>query len=253
VEPLGLLHLRSPAEHCWLCFLVCVAGVLAELNKGFPQFANPQDFRRDLVMPMIERRCRCGKLFLTTRPAGYSCPECRNRRTKERGKYQRKLRELMMRGSHTESEWLFQIARQMDLCFYCSTSLRDEHGRWRGTRDHLTPLAKGGTDYIENIVAACGACNSKKGNRTLGEYRDYLNRQAACISKVSELPTYKNLPIFTEEWPRVAVLNPEIQEPFSKFLAQQEAASLAFKGIHVTERRKEIQRQKIEANRRLRA
>jgi hypothetical protein len=145
---------------------------------------------------------------------------------------------------------MFQIERQMGLCFYCSISLRDERGRWRGTRDHLTPIAKGGTDNIDNIVAACWPCNKRKGNRTLGEYRVYVDRQCGRITEESAVPASTVFVISTEEWPRVEILNPQLQEPFLKLLAQQEAAALAFKGINVTERRRQIQAQKVEVSRR---
>jgi len=193
-----------------------------------------------------QQTCDCGNLFRTSRGPGILCPTCREPFKKAGAKERRRIREFMMRGSHTETEWMFQIERQMGLCFYCSISLRDERGRWRGTRDHLTPIAKGGTDNIDNIVAACWPCNKKKGNRTLGEYRLYLDRLAGQITEESAIPAYTGFVVSSEEWPAVVVLNPELQEPFLRLLAQREAAALAFKGIQVTERRKEIQSQKVE-------
>jgi len=200
-----------------------------------------------------QQTCDCGNLFWTSRGPGILCPDCREPFKKAGARERRRIREFTMRGSHTETEWMFQIERQMGLCFYCSISLRDERGRWRGTRDHLTPIAKGGTDNIDNIVAACWPCNKRKGNRTLGEYRVYVDRQCGRITEESAIPASTGFVVSSEDWPSVAVLNAQLQEPFARLLAQWEAAALAFKGIHVTERRKEIQRQKIEVNRRLRA
>ena len=37
------------------------------------------------------------------------------------------------------------------------------------TIDHVVPRSKGGTDHIDNLQLLCGACNSKKGNRTQTE------------------------------------------------------------------------------------
>jgi 5-methylcytosine-specific restriction endonuclease McrA len=54
------------------------------------------------------------------------------------------------------------FARDQHLCLYCG----HEHHRGHLTRDHVHPLSRGGRDVWENVVAACFACNSKKGGRT---------------------------------------------------------------------------------------
>lgn len=67
-------------------------------------------------------------------------------------------RERNAPGWHSDAEfkllvWLFQ-----NRCAYC----------WEEadiTEDHVIPLAHLGTNYIENILPACGRCNSKKGAR----------------------------------------------------------------------------------------
>jgi 5-methylcytosine-specific restriction endonuclease McrA len=191
-------------------------------------------------MTLMQRQCECGNLFWTARSAGYACPPCVKRFKKLRAKETRRIREFQVVGSHTETEWLFQVARQMERCYWCTDELRDVDGRWRGTRDHLTPLAKGGTDNIDNIVAACWPCNRAKGNRTEGEYRAYLLRQASKKSEVSAVPSSMNLEFCTVE-----MLNPSIQEPFRRLLAIKEAAALVFRGIDPAARLK-AQAQKVE-------
>jgi len=41
--------------------------------------------------------------------------------------------------------------------------------------DHRVPLSKGGADDFRNISDACDKCNEQKGNRTVQEYRKWLN------------------------------------------------------------------------------
>lgn len=54
------------------------------------------------------------------------------------------------------------FARDGHLCLYCGRGF----ARSMLTRDHVLPVSKGGRDLWENVVAACFACNSRKGNRT---------------------------------------------------------------------------------------
>ena len=50
---------------------------------------------------------------------------------------------------------------QRDLCAYCCISL---HGA--GHVDHVTSLAKGGTNDFKNLVLACSQCNREKHAKT---------------------------------------------------------------------------------------
>lgn len=40
------------------------------------------------------------------------------------------------------------------------------------TTEHVVPRIKGGPSWLENEVAACGRCNSERGNRTPAEFAD---------------------------------------------------------------------------------
>lgn len=56
-------------------------------------------------------------------------------------------------------------------CHYCGerpTPGRPHH------REHFIPRCRGGTDLADNIVVACGPCNSTKGRRTVEEARTAL-------------------------------------------------------------------------------
>ncbi|MCL6482338.1 MAG: HNH endonuclease [Firmicutes bacterium] len=51
------------------------------------------------------------------------------------------------------------LRREAGRCFYCLRLLT--RGKW--TLDHIVPLARGGTDGTDNLVACCVRCNSSKG------------------------------------------------------------------------------------------
>jgi len=55
---------------------------------------------------------------------------------------------------------LFQ--RDANICLYCGESFRYNEL----SRDHVTPLSRGGTDTWNNVVTACVRCNNFKAGRT---------------------------------------------------------------------------------------
>lgn len=46
------------------------------------------------------------------------------------------------------------------------------------TLEHLTPIARGGTHNLDNIDFAHRTCNTRKGVKTLDEYRDWVKQVA---------------------------------------------------------------------------
>jgi len=58
-------------------------------------------------------------------------------------------------GSFTALEWANLLITHDNRCAYCKK-------RKKLTVDHIIPLSKGGTNNIDNIVPACGSCNSSK-------------------------------------------------------------------------------------------
>jgi 5-methylcytosine-specific restriction endonuclease McrA len=75
----------------------------------------------------------------------------------------RRARKAGNGGSHTLAERLEKFARLGNVCVYCRQSKKL-------TVDHIIPLARGGTDNIENIVPACRSCNSRKNTKTAEEF-----------------------------------------------------------------------------------
>jgi 5-methylcytosine-specific restriction endonuclease McrA len=72
-------------------------------------------------------------------------------------------------GTFTYEEFLRLCEDYGFCCVYCGQELPL-------TPNHMTPLAKSGTNYIDNIISACASCNSRKQARTFDEYLQTLSR-----------------------------------------------------------------------------
>jgi len=62
-------------------------------------------------------------------------------------------------GKYTAEDLTAQFNAQDGKCFYCTKPLV-----------HKIPLARGGTNFPDNIVCACARCNLRKGPRTADEF-----------------------------------------------------------------------------------
>tara|TARA_E500000178_G_C17032733_1_gene761454 strand:+ start:3009 stop:3521 length:513 start_codon:yes stop_codon:yes gene_type:complete len=71
------------------------------------------------------------------------------------------LKEMMRRRRNPRFSKANLYIRDEYTCQYCNTP----YSKSNLTLDHVTPLSLGGKTNWENIVAACGPCNSRKGNR----------------------------------------------------------------------------------------
>ena len=72
--------------------------------------------------------------------------------------------------SFTAGEWLALVEAYQARCAYCGSS-----GPLQA--DHRTPLARGGSNSIENILPACGTCNARKHVLTEEEFRARLAQE----------------------------------------------------------------------------
>lgn len=79
------------------------------------------------------------------------------------------------------------VNRDERLCRYCRIRLADEAdylwhydedgasytipaGVGWATIDHVVPIARGGTNDLENLVLACSDCNTRKGTKAYSEF-----------------------------------------------------------------------------------
>lgn len=76
----------------------------------------------------------------------------------------RRARELGAEGSHTSEEFKALVVAFGNRCAYCLEAMGVV------TEDHMTPLSRGGSDELANIVPCCKRCNSRKRARTLLEF-----------------------------------------------------------------------------------
>jgi hypothetical protein len=63
----------------------------------------------------------------------------------------------------------------MHRCYYCGYP-QQVFGDWE--IDHMTPRQQNGSDALHNLTLACKACNRRKGNRTVEQYRAYIIQRA---------------------------------------------------------------------------
>lgn len=68
-------------------------------------------------------------------------------------------------GTHSAADIRAQYKRQKNLCYWCREQLIKPYHI-----DHVVPLSRGGSNWPENIVISCPACNLSKGNRLPHEW-----------------------------------------------------------------------------------
>lgn len=88
----------------------------------------------------------------------------RNLEVGRRKENHRRARVRNAGGSYTREEWINVLTLWSNTCAYCGMG-------GRITVDHRTPISRGGSNDISNILPACKTCNSQKHTQTETEYR----------------------------------------------------------------------------------
>jgi 5-methylcytosine-specific restriction endonuclease McrA len=77
----------------------------------------------------------------------------------------RRAVEMGAEGSFTPQEWQDRLIEFNYHCAYCLQKIEGAPHR-----EHMMPLSRGGSNFIENIVPSCATCNRKKHDKTLLEF-----------------------------------------------------------------------------------
>jgi 5-methylcytosine-specific restriction endonuclease McrA len=64
----------------------------------------------------------------------------------------------------TQQQWREIVEYFGGRCAYCLAPCSEP------TQDHVTPIARGGSHTMDNIVPACSPCNTKKGDKLLARW-----------------------------------------------------------------------------------
>lgn len=84
-------------------------------------------------------------------------------------------------GFFTAEEWQELVIEYEHACNYCGAIGPLE-------QDHRVPLARGGTNWIANILPACRGCNARKHLMTEDEFRARLAAERGAESAALRLP-----------------------------------------------------------------
>ena len=117
----------------------------------------------ELVRGYSRKWCESHPEKARARNAAYRAANAEKLRVSDAAKNHRRR---TAEGSFTPEEVETLLESQWYECAYCGADLLETSYHL----DHKVPVSKGGTSYIENIAAACPACNMSKGAKDLDEW-----------------------------------------------------------------------------------
>jgi hypothetical protein len=78
--------------------------------------------------------------------------------------------------AYNKRQWFALVGRHGWRCAYCGNNLRQRYEAFplepehELTKDHKTPICRGGQDTLENLLPCCLRCNRLKGDKTTAEF-----------------------------------------------------------------------------------
>lgn len=96
--------------------------------------------------------------------------EARQWRNRNKERYSQHMRAAKAKrraaeGSFTRKDIILLFEKQNSLCSVCKTDISNKYHV-----DHIIPLAKGGTNWSDNLQLLCRPCNQSKGSKTMEEW-----------------------------------------------------------------------------------
>ena len=83
----------------------------------------------------------------------------------EIARHRRRARIAKVGGKFTKEDIRNMYATQGARCYYCSISIEDKYHI-----DHMNPISRSGSNWIDNICLACVRCNLSKHTKTAKEF-----------------------------------------------------------------------------------
>ncbi len=77
----------------------------------------------------------------------------------------RRARKKNAEGSFNKEDIKNLYVTQGGCCYYCRVEIKDKYHI-----EHMLPLSRGGSNWIDNICLACAPCNFKKRTKTAEEF-----------------------------------------------------------------------------------
>lgn len=178
----GDLHRNPPAQAgqpCVVCQAPCTNPIAVTCSEACRSERARSESRLYSIAKhkLIERRCRdCNKAFTPAygeKRRTFCSQRCLERHGRRLNKGRREARKRKVESERVDPLRVF--ARDGWRCQLCGIPtprrLRGAHRPSSPELDHIVPISKGGPHTYANTQCACRACNSKKGDKVLGQLR----------------------------------------------------------------------------------